>query len=171
MTTTHGGLDHLDDHAAPDHVHHRAPVAMSKAEIGQWKTDALAFADRFYGAWPDPDATFTEFADDASFYDPSNGDFLVEGKGPSLRSSGTSSTTSPTSRSTRRRGRTSRPTAPPALYATENLWPPMVPEPANHPPVGVLELFRFKDGQVASYEIWMSAATSRDDPVWGVRPG
>ncbi len=59
-------------------------AVMSGAEIGQWKADAAAFGDRFYGAWPDADAVVAivdaEYADDAVYYDPSNGEFGIEGK-------------------------------------------------------------------------------------------
>jgi hypothetical protein len=55
-------------------------VPMSAAEIGQWKTDAMAFRDRFDGAYPDADAQLAQLADDATFYCPSSGMFLVKGK-------------------------------------------------------------------------------------------
>jgi photosystem II stability/assembly factor-like uncharacterized protein len=115
--------------ALPPTTSTTVPVAMSKAEIAQWKTDAIAFNDRFYGAWPDADATFTQFADDAAFYDPSNGDFLIEGKKAANR------------------------------LIVDTIWPPWVPEPANHAPVGTLEVFGFRNGQVTRYEEWFWAAT------------
>ena len=95
----------------------------------------VAFADRFYGAWPDVDASFAQFADDATFYDPIDGDFLLEGKQQIValhrwlllqlsRHPG----------STRKRLYLS---GDGAAYrrVMENLWPPGVPEPADHPPV------------------------------------
>jgi hypothetical protein len=59
-------------------------VVMSQVEIGQWREDAEAFGDRYYGAWPDADAVAAlieaEFSDDTVYYDPSNGEFGIEGK-------------------------------------------------------------------------------------------
>jgi hypothetical protein len=59
-------------------------VVMSAAEIGRWKKDAAAFANRYFGPWPDADAVTavisSEFTDDATYYDPSNGEFGIQGK-------------------------------------------------------------------------------------------
>ena len=34
-----------------------------------------------------------------------------------------------------------------------------MPEPADHPPVGLIQVFRFKDGLVTSWDQWFSAPT------------
>jgi ketosteroid isomerase-like protein len=135
-----------------------ALVPMSAAEISQWKTDATAFVEGFYGAFPDANAMLVGFADDATFYDPCNGDFLLEGK------QGILGMMRDFNAYAHDRGATFDPEA---LYlsgngaassnAMENLWPPWTPEPADIPTTIILEVFRFKDGQVASYDIWNEA--------------
>ena len=133
-------------------------VPMSKTEIARWKTDALAFADRFYGAWPDVDASFARFADDATFYDPTDGDFLIEGKQQIVALHQWMFSSFPGFRFRQQ-----------AVYLSgggaaykgvlENLWPPGVPEPADHPPVEGLDLFRLKDGLVVNWDIWSVPTT------------
>jgi hypothetical protein len=140
---------------------------MSQAEIAQWKTDAVAFADRFYGAWPDVDASFAEFADDATFYDPGDGDFLIEGKQQIVALHRSFFCDFPEIQVHRTGLYLS---ADGAAYraTTENLWPPGVPEPADHPPVGGLDLFRFKDGLVASWEVNWALPASLEMVGFGV---
>ena len=134
------------------------PVAMSAAEIAQWKTDAIAFAARFFGKYGDASATFPEFADNATFYDPTDGDFLIEGKEQIVALTRWMFSSFPDYRFRQK-----------AVYLSgggaaykgvlENLWPPGLPEPADHPPVEGLELFRFKAGLVVNWEIWSVPAT------------
>jgi hypothetical protein len=137
----------------------KTPTAvMSAAEIGRWKTDAIAFADRFYGAWPYVNATFANFADNAAFYDPTDGDFLITGKQRIVPVYQAFFSYFPDIQAQRRGMYLS---ADGAAYAidTKNLWPPWVPEPAHHAPIGEIELFRFQKDQVTSYELWFSSAT------------
>jgi ketosteroid isomerase-like protein len=131
---------------------------MSKAEIVRWKTDAIAFADRFHGAWPDVDASFAQFADDATFYDPTNGDFLIEGKQRIVALHRWMFSNFP---GFRFRQKAVYLSGGGAAYkgVVENLWPPGVPEPADHPPVEGLDLFWFKDGLVVNWEIWAVPAS------------
>jgi hypothetical protein len=138
--------------AAPTTTTTVALVPMSKAEIARWKTDAAAFADRFYGAWPDVDASFAQFADDATFYDPGDGDFFIAGKQQIVALHRSFFSDFPKIRVHRTGLYLS---ADGAAYrsTTENLWPPGVTEPADHPPVGGFDLFRFKDGLVATWEV------------------
>jgi ketosteroid isomerase-like protein len=134
------------------------PVRMSAAEIGQQKTDAAAFVDGFYGAFPDADAMLANFADDATFYDPCDGDFLLKGKRVILGMQ------RDFNEYVHAQGGTFDPKA---LYLSgdaaassnvmENLWPPWTPEPADIPPTITLEVFRFKNGRVASWDIWNEA--------------
>jgi ketosteroid isomerase-like protein len=135
-----------------------ALVPMSAAEITRWKTGAVAFGDRFYGAWPDVDASFAQFADDATFYDPIDGDFTIEGKQAIVTLEQGLFQYFPDIKVHQKAAYLS---ASGAAYATatENLWPPGVPEPADHPEITGLELFRFRDGLVASWEIWASPAS------------
>ena len=133
-------------------------VPLSKAEIAQRKTNAVAFADRFYGAWPDVDASFAQFADDATFYDPTDGDFLLEGKQQIVALHRWMFSNFPGFRFNKQ-----------AVYLSgggaayngvvENLWPPGLPEPADHPPLEGLDLFRFRDGLVVNWEVWSVPAT------------
>jgi hypothetical protein len=144
--------------AAPTTTTTATLVPMSAAEIAQWKTDAAAFADRFFGKYGDVNVTFPEFADDVTFYDPGDGDFLVEGKQQVVALTRSMFSDFPDYRFRQK-----------AVYLSaggvacdgvlENLWPPGLPEPADHPPVRGLELFRFKEGLVASWEIWGLPAT------------
>jgi hypothetical protein len=129
-----------------------ALVPMLAADIARWKTDAAAFADRFYGAWPDVDASFAQFASDATFYDPGDGDFLIEGKQAIVELHRSFFSDFPQIRVHRTGLYLS---ADGAAYpsTTENLWPPGVPEPTDHPPVGGFDLFRFSDGMVVSWEV------------------
>jgi hypothetical protein len=57
-------------------------AVMTETEIREWQAEALAFADRNLGAWPDLDLSMPEYAEDAIFSGPSGG-FLLEGK-PSI---------------------------------------------------------------------------------------
>jgi SnoaL-like domain len=134
------------------------PAAMSKAEIARWKTDAIAFNDRFYGAWPDADATFTQFTDDAAFYDPSNGDFLIEGKKAVVDINRGFFNYFPDIKVHQKAMYLSADGAANRLIV-DTIWPPWVPEPANHAPVGTLEVFGFRNGLVTRYEEWFWAAT------------
>jgi len=135
----------------------QAPVAMSKAEIGHWKTDAIAFAVRWFGAYGDANAGYPELADDATFYDPTDGDFLIEGKDSIVSMMRGLFSYFPDMKAHRQGAYLS---AGAAAYAVtmDDFWPPWVPEPANRPPLGLIEVFRFKDGLVASWDIWFSAA-------------
>ena len=106
----------------------------------------------------DVSATFPEFADNIAFYDPGDGDFLIEGKQQVAALTRSMFSSFPDYRFRQKAVYLS---ADGAAYngVMENLWPPGLPEPANHPPVRALELFRFKDGLVASWEIWGLPAT------------
>ena len=146
------------------------PVAMSKAEIAQRKTEAIAFDDRFYGAWPDADATFTQFADDAAFYDPSNGDFLVEGKKAVVEINRGFFNYFPDIKVHQKAMYLSADGAANRLIV-DAIWPPWVPEPTSHAPVGTLEVFGFRNGLVTRYEEWFWARDSRDARLWSIRPG
>lgn len=64
----------------PSFVEPPGTSSPSATRILQWATDALAFADAFNAAYSDPEAAFVTFADDAKTRDPSNGDYLFDGK-------------------------------------------------------------------------------------------
>ena len=131
---------------------------MSKAEVAQWKTDAIAFYDRLAEAGSDVDAWSAEFADDVTFYDPSNGDFVVKGK-PAFVAMQRDFLQSIPDMKIQMTGMYLSGDGVVYANAEENMWPPWVPEPADHPPVDELAVFRFKDGKVASWDVWFSAPT------------
>lgn len=64
----------------PSFVEPPGTASPSVARIRQWGTDALAFAEAFNAAYGDPEAVFAAFADNVTTRDPSNGDYLFDGK-------------------------------------------------------------------------------------------
>lgn len=134
-----------------------APRPLSAAEIGQWKTDAVAFADGFYGQYGDVTATFPELAADATFYDPCDGDFLTQGKEPIVSMlqglfAGTPGF------GAEREGMYLSAGGTACAVAEPDLWPPWLPE-ADHPPARLMQVFRFEDALVASWDLLFAAAT------------
>lgn len=127
-------------------------AVMSEAEIRQRQTNLTAFANRYHEAWPDVDQTFADFAEDATFSDPSSGDFLVEGKDRILSLNRTFA-----------RYASDMETETTGVYLSTdgaafsvfwvNLWPPWVAEPSDHPPLSGLELFEFQDELVSRQSI------------------
>jgi len=127
-------------------------AVMSEAEIRQRQTNLTAFANRYHEAWPDVDQTFVNFAEDATFSDPSSGDFLVEGKDRILSLNRTFA-----------RYASDMETETTGVYLSTdgaafsvfwvNLWPPWVAEPSDHPPLSGLELFEFQDELVSRQSI------------------
>ncbi|MFH1834177.1 MAG: nuclear transport factor 2 family protein, partial [bacterium] len=118
-------------------------AAISGPEIGRWKADAAAFGDRYYGAWPDADAVSAvisaEFADDAVYYDPSNGEFGIEGKEAII--------------SACRQFFAAYPDLRPqvtGMYLSADAAAYRLSED------GALELYPFKDGRVARADHWWS---------------
>jgi hypothetical protein len=131
---------------------------MSKAEVARRKTDAATFIDRYYAAYPNVDAVFADFADNAAFYDPSDGDFLIAGKEQILAINRDFFSSFPNIQS---QAKATYVSGDGAIYrvSTDHLWPPWVPEPADHPPVGEYDLFRFDSGHVIAYDLWFTEAT------------
>jgi len=136
------------------------PIAvMSETEIRQRQTKMTSFANRYHEAWPDIDQTFADFAEDATFSDPSSGDFLVEGKDRILSLNRTFA-----------RYASDMETETTGVYLSAdgaafsvlwvNLWPPWVAEPSDHPPLSGLELFEFEDELVSRQAIMYLKETS-----------
>ena len=137
-----------------------ALVPMSAAGIGQWKTDAIAFADRFGEAFPDAGAQCAQFADDVAFYDPADGDFVIAGKQSIVQMQQAFNDYGAELKvKVHRDALYLSGDSAAYTYAMENMWPPWAPEPADHPPTNDLEVFRFKDGLVTNWDIWFSAPT------------
>ena len=132
-------------------------VPMSAADISKWKTDAIAFADHFNASQSNVDELFAGFAADAISYDPSDGS-IITGKADIVAMQQSFLQVIPNMKIHRTRLYLSGDSAAYA-NAEENMWPPWVPEPAKHPPVDELDVFRFKDGLVTSWETWFSGPT------------
>jgi hypothetical protein len=147
-----------------------ALVPMSAAGIGQWKTDAVAFADGFYGQYGDAKATFPEFADDVTFYDPCDGDFLTVGKEPIASMIRDLSTGIPDF-GAEVEGIFLSAGGAACQVAEAKLWPPWLAEPADHPPARLMQVFRFEDGLVASWDLMFAAATLEMVEVAVFAPG
>lgn len=64
----------------PSFVEPPGTATPSAARVRQWAADALAFGETFDAAYADPEAVFMAFAEDARTRDPSNGDYLFDGK-------------------------------------------------------------------------------------------
>ena len=157
-TTTTTAVSIASTSTLPPTTSTSALVPMSKAGVAQWKTDVIAFYDRLVGASSDVDAWFAEFADDVTFYDPSNGDFVIKGK-PALVAMQRDFLQSIPDMKIQMTGMYLSGDGVVYANAEEDMWPPWVLEPADHPPVDELAVFRFKDGKVASWDVWFSAPT------------
>ena len=153
-----------------------ALVPMSAAEIRQWKKGATAFAERFYGAWTDVDAAAAvinaEFAEDSAFYDPSSGDFLSFNGKQSIVGMQQGWLSMFPDIEVDRQGVYVSGDGAAYFYAVGNLWAPWGgPEPANHPPEDALDVFRFKDGLVTRWDIWLSAQSAEMVSFGAFAPG
>jgi hypothetical protein len=130
---------------------------LSKTEIAKWKTDAIAFVDRFGAAGSNVDQQFADFAENATNYDPSDGSFF-DGKAAIVAMQRDFLQYMPNFEA-QRKGLYLSGDGVIYVNAEENMWPPWVPEPTNHPPVDELGVFRFKDGLATSWDIWFSGPT------------
>jgi hypothetical protein len=130
---------------------------LSKAEIAKWKTDAIVFADRFGAAGSNVDQQFADFAENATNYDPSDG-ALFDGKAAIVAMQRDFLQYMPNFKA-QRKGLYLSGDGVAFVNAEENNWPPWMPEPADHPPVISLMVFRCKDGLVNSWDLWFSGPT------------
>jgi hypothetical protein len=124
-------------------------AVMSEAEVREWQIEALAFFDISLGAWPEIEQFIAEFAEDATFSDPTYGNF-IDGlrridhffnfwvlEFPDVEIE------------TRRVFISTYGAAYDDIWF--NLWPYWVVEPPDHPPARGLDLFQFQDGLVTSF--------------------
>jgi hypothetical protein len=132
-------------------------AGLSVAELQQWRGDATAVADVYWGAWPDT-AIVERLADDVAFSMPSDGDF-IEGKsavGSMLRTFiGYYASAEPSVEAMFLSGDA-------AAYRIDfpsGLWPPWTAEPPDHPPFVILDVFRFRDTTITDYEVWLEDET------------
>ena len=114
--------------------------ALSSAELSQADASMRDFGERYLGAWPMSDAIAPQLADDATFTDPTSGDALA-GKDSVTRMITVMESAFP---DLEYRINGMYLAADGALYELEadGLWPPFVPTPANHPPVGEIQAMR-----------------------------
>lgn len=124
---------------------------LSTTDISQADADVRAFAESYYGAQPNADEVAPQVADDATFYDPTDGDWItgkssiwqlmmtISGAFPDLAYRVTDVFVS----------------ADGALYQLEadGLWPPWVATPPNHPPVHEIQAVHLADGLLSSTEL------------------
>lgn len=120
-----------------------APV-MSTEAIHQVDADRRAFGERYFGALPDVQAVSPQLADDATFYDPTDGD-LYRGRNLMERLLLTVQGSYPDLDYTIMNVYLSSDGALYQLEAT-GLWPPWVPTPPDHPPVHEIQAVRLEDG-------------------------
>jgi hypothetical protein len=131
-----------------------AAAGPTDRRIAQLQVDAAEFSTSYHGAWPDIQPALDRMVADVVFYDPADGDFIIEGKAkvvPAIL--GFARFYSETEWS----GEETFLSADGAAYrvaVAEGLWPPWLTEPASHPPVVELDVFRFEDDGIASFDIW-----------------
>jgi ketosteroid isomerase-like protein len=128
--------------------------ALSTSEIDRLGSDGVAFIEEFEGSWPDVEATFRDFADDSTFFDPTNADYLVEGKQEIV--------------SIHRGFASAFPdldmeiedvfvTVDGVINAySSGIYPPFRPKPENPPPARGLDVFIFDGDQVSSYVLYFA---------------
>ncbi len=125
--------------------------ALSNTEINQADASMRDFGERYFSAWPISDAVAPQLADDATFTDPTSGDALA-GKASVTRMVGVMEIGFP---DLDYRVNGVFVSADGALYELEadGLWPPFVPTPANHPPVGEIQATRVEGDLLKTTEL------------------
>lgn len=134
-----------------------APVptaVLSSREIERLHQNATEVGDSYWGSWPDSDI-HERLTDEVVFWDPSNGDFAIEGK----------ATIAPMLTAWVRFYSAAEPSvervmlsADAAAYrfaAPSRMWPPWLTEPPEHPPVVFLDVFGLERTTVTRYDVWL----------------
>ena len=131
---------------------------LSEFTVPELAAHAIGFSDAYHGSWPDIDLALERFANSAVFYDPADGDFIIEGKAvvPMLRGfaaymAGVEPVMEEVFVSAD--GASFR-----ASYG-HGYWPPWSVEPADHPPVVGLDVFHFAGDSVTGLDIWFEDDT------------
>jgi hypothetical protein len=131
---------------------------LSKFTVAGLTAHAIEFSDAYHRSWPDIDLALERFTNNAVFYDPADGDFIIEGKAvvPMLRGvaaymAGVEPVMEEVFVSAD--GASFR-----ALYG-HGYWPPWSVEPADHPPVVGLDVFHFEGDAVTGLDIWFEDGT------------
>ncbi|MCP3974115.1 MAG: nuclear transport factor 2 family protein [bacterium] len=129
-------------------------TTVPEMDVAESTARAVAFSEAYWGSWPDIDGALEKFADDVVFYDPADGDFVIEGKrviaptlsgfvahfsdvGPVVEEVFVSAT-----------GAAYR------LSLGHGYWPPWSVEPADHPRIIELDELHFAGDAVTGFDIW-----------------
>jgi ketosteroid isomerase-like protein len=130
-------------------------VVLESSQIEAWEATTVAFFDRFYETWPDLEARFSEFADDAVFFDPTFGDYWV-GDGAIEAGWARMPSFFP-----ELEGQTKAVfvSVEGAVFSVDwvGFWPGIKPEEVPWP--AGLEVFRFDGDLVAGQDLWYTADT------------
>jgi hypothetical protein len=131
---------------------------LSEFTVAELAAHAVEFSDAYHRSWPDIDLALERFANSAVFYDPADGDFIIEGKTvvPMLRGfaaymAGVEPVMEEVFVSAD--GASFR-----ALYG-HGYWPPWSVEPADHSPVVGLDVFHFEGDSVTGLDLWFEDDT------------
>jgi hypothetical protein len=131
--------------------------AMSKVDIQAWQTETFDFFEENLGAWPDLNLFYAQFADEATFTDPTAGDF-IEGKDSIVTTFRNMTLFLPNIKiETTRRFISTDGIAYDNIW--HNLWPPGVDKPVEQHPFHELDLVQFQDGLVTDFTIMYSKQT------------
>ncbi len=147
-TTDGGDLRRLDPMPA---------AALSARDLQLWQATAEEIGDDYWGAWPDT-AIVEELADDVVFSMPSDGD-LIEGKGAVGYMLRTFIDYYAAAKPAVEGVFLSADVAAYRVSFRSGMWPPWTAEPPGHPPFVILDVFRFTDGAITDYEVWLEDKT------------
>lgn len=127
---------------------------LSNMSVAELHAHAVEFSDTYHRSWPDIEFALERFADDVVFYDPADGDFIIEG----------STVIVPILRNFVRHFPNVAPvvaevfvSADGAAYRSvygHGYWPPWSTEPSGHRPVVDLNVFHFEGDSVTGFDIW-----------------
>jgi len=131
--------------------------ALSGADVAKLKNEAEVFADAFFDEFGNPQCTFPWLAEDAVFYDPSDGDWTNRGKDRIVYLFHRFFSAFP-ELAAHPQGMFLSADGVALPEALEGLWPRQ-PEPPDHPPVEDMHIVHLKDGLVTNLDVWFSPAT------------
>lgn len=137
------------------------PVILEPASVDEVQAvvdTARELADLYYGAWPDIEIVLERFADDFYFWDPSDGDFARYTGGSVMRPilAGFAQHYGEVEWQVVETFVSAEGAA--VHYMTGGgYWPPWSQEPDDHPPLHLLDLWRFDGGEITEMEVWFAA--------------
>jgi len=126
----------------------------AESDVASLEIRAVEFSKEYYDAWPAIDAALERFADDVVFYDPADGDFVIEGSSaivPTIRTfAAYYSSINPVMEEVF----LSRDAAAYRASYDHGYWPPWSVEPADHPRLVGLDVVHFEGDSVTGFDIW-----------------